>query len=236
MKIRLLAQGSTKWQRLIKHWGLSILIDEDILFDAFGQPGYVIKQFKRFDEDIRKIKHIVISHDDWDHVAGLWKILELNRDVAVYVCPGFKPEIKERIRWYGARLVEVKGVTNIRDDIYASGELEGRRGNMNIAEQYLAIKTKDEMTIITGCAHPGIIEIVRHAATAFDKGACTVLGGFHLKDKTAQEMSDIILRLKERGIRRVIPFHCTGRLAQEMLIKEYKNECIIPAEGQAVEI
>ena len=64
MRFKILAEGSTKWQRFIKHWGLSILIDDDILFDTFGKPDYVLKQLKRFSIDINKIKHIVISHDD----------------------------------------------------------------------------------------------------------------------------------------------------------------------------
>ena len=108
MKLKILAEGSTKWQRFIKHWGLSMLIDEDILFDTFGSPDYVLKQLKRFSMDLNKIKHIVISHDDWDHVTGLWKILEQNQNVTVHICPHFNQEIKDKIKWYGAHLVEVK--------------------------------------------------------------------------------------------------------------------------------
>ena len=36
MKVRLLANGSRPWERWIRRWGLSFLIDDDILFDAFG--------------------------------------------------------------------------------------------------------------------------------------------------------------------------------------------------------
>jgi len=85
MRLKILAEGSTEWQHFIKHWGLSILIDDDILFDTFGKPNYITKQLKRFSVDIDKIKHIVISHDDWDHVSGLWKILERNIYVPISV-------------------------------------------------------------------------------------------------------------------------------------------------------
>ena len=236
MRLEILAEGSTKWQRFIKHWGLSILIDEDILFDTFGKPDYVLKQLKRFSIDIDKIKHIVISHDDWDHVSGLWKILERNRDVTVYICPRFKPEIKAKIKWYGARLVEVEGVTNIRDNIYSSGELVGKRRDCNIPEQYLALKTSKGLVVLTGCAHPGIIEIIQHAKAAFDTNVNLLVGGFHLKDHTAKEAHDIILKLKALGVSQVIPFHCTGRIAQELFNKEFKRDCIIPNEGQTIEI
>jgi 7,8-dihydropterin-6-yl-methyl-4-(beta-D-ribofuranosyl)aminobenzene 5'-phosphate synthase len=236
MRLKILAEGSTKWQRFLKHWGLSILIDNDILFDTFGRPDYVLKQLKRFKVDINKIKHIVISHDDWDHVTGLWKILERNKDVTVYVCPHFKSEIKARIKLYGARIAEVGGVFNLRNNIYLSGELTGKRRDSNIPEQYLAIKTTKGIVVITGCAHPGIIEITQHAKVAFNSNIRLLIGGFHLKDHTTEEAHDIILKLKALGVSQVIPFHCTGRIAQELFKKEFGSDCIIPLEGQAIEI
>jgi len=236
MRLKILAEGSTKRQRLIKHWGLSVLIDDDILFDTFGKPDYVVKQLKRFSIDLNKIKHIVISHDDWDHISGLWKILERNQDVTVYICPHFPPEIKKRIKWYGARIVEAEASTKILGDIYSSGELTGSRGGVDVPEQYLAIKTSNGLVVLTGCAHPGIIEIVQHAKVTFNSEVRLIIGGFHLKDRTAEEARDIVLKLKELGVRRIIPFHCTGRIAQDLFTGEYKSDCVIPVEGQTIEI
>jgi len=236
MRLKILAEGSTKWQRFITHWGLSILIDDDVLFDTFGRPDYVLMQLKRCNANVGKIKHIAISHDDWDHVAGLWKILERNQNLTVYICPHFKPEIKAKIAWYGAHLIEAEGAINIRDDIYLSGELTGSRGDCDIPEQYLAIKTSKGIVVITGCAHPGIVEIVQHAKTSFGQDVRLLIGGFHLKDHTAKEAHTIILRLKALGVSQVIPFHCTGRIAQGLFNKEFKHNCIIPGEGRVIEI
>jgi len=236
MKLNILAEGSTKWQRFIKHWGLSILIDDDILFDTFGKPDYVLKQLKRFKIYVNKIKHIIISHDDWDHVTGLWKILERNQDVTVYICPHFKSEIKAKIKRYRARIVEVGGVSNLRDNIYLSGELTGKRRDSDISEQYLAIKTIKGIVIITGCAHPGIIEIVQHAKAAFNSNIRLLIGGFHLKDHTVKEAHNVILKLKELGVSQIIPLHCTGSIAQELFSKEYREDCTVVNESQSIEI
>ncbi len=237
MKIRILAEGSTKWQRFIKHWGLSILIDDDILFDTFGKPGYVVRQLKRFRIDAGKIKHIVISHDDWDHITGLWKILDHNKGATVYICPNFGPDIKTRIRGLSARSVEVDKPTEIENSVYLSGELKGgSRGAVELPEQYLAIKTPKGLIVITGCAHPGIIEITQHAKSVFNDEVRLLIGGFHLKDHKADEARRIVLKLKELGVRQVMPLHCTGRVAQEIFNEGYKQDCIIPIEGQAVEI
>ena len=237
MKITILAEGSTKWQRFIKHWGLSILIDDDILFDTFGKPEYVLKQLKRFSIDFDKMKHIVVSHDDWDHVSGLWKILERNNDVTVYICPHFSPDIKAKIKRYGARFVEVDKLTEIRSNVYLSGELQGgSRGGVALPEQYLAIKTPKGIVVITGCAHPGIVEIVQHAKVNFNSEICLLIGGFHLKDNSDEVNSGIITKLRGLGVRKVMPLHCTGRIAQELFTKEYGQSCIMTNKGQTIEI
>ncbi len=237
MKIRILAEGSTKWQRLMKHWGLSILIDDDVLFDTFGKPDYVLKQLRRFKVDINKIRHIVISHDDWDHVSGLWKILDYNKSATVYMCPNFNPDIKSRIRWRAANSVEVDKLTEIRAGIYLSGELKGgaRRG-VSLPEQYMAIKRPNGIVVITGCAHPGIINIVQHAKAAFNCDIRLLIGGFHLKDYTAEKARDIVSKIKSLGVQQVIPFHCTGRAAQDIFREAYKQDFIKPVEGQVIEI
>jgi len=237
MRLTILAEGSTRWQRFIKHWGLSVLIDDDILFDTFGKPSYALKQLNRFKVDIKKIKHIIISHDDWDHVSGLWKILERNNDVTVYICPHFSPDIRAKIKWYGARLVEVDKLMEIRSNVYLSGELQGgSRGGAALPEQYLAIKTPNGIVVITGCAHPGIVEIVQHAKVSFSSEICLLIGGFHLKDNSDEVNSGIVTKLKGLGVRQVMPLHCTGRIAQELFAREYAQDCIMTKEGQAIEI
>lgn len=236
MKISILAEGSTRLQRFIRHWGLSILVGDDILFDTFGGPNYVADKLKRSGVNIRRIKNIAISHDDWDHIGGLWKLLDTNRDATVYVCPHFKKEIKKKITESGAILVETQGVTEIGDDIYLSGELTGRRQGLDIPEQYLAIKKENGIVLITGCAHPGIIGIIQHAKSAFGSNVNVLIGGFHLKDHREQDAHDIILRIKSLGVSRVVPLHCTGPVAQGLFEKEFGADCVIPAEGQAIEV
>jgi 7,8-dihydropterin-6-yl-methyl-4-(beta-D-ribofuranosyl)aminobenzene 5'-phosphate synthase len=235
MKLTLIAEGSTKWQRLIKHWGLSILIDDDILFDTFGKPDYVLGQLSRLSVDINKIKNIVISHDDWDHVTGLWKILERNNSATIYVCPNFSPDIKAKIKWYGARFIEVDRLVEIRNGIYVSGELKGgSRGGVALPEQYLAIKTPKGVVVITGCAHPGIVEIVQHAKEAFHSDIRLLIGGFHLKDNSDRANLDIVSKLKEIGVRQIIPLHCTGNGAKKILIQEYGPDCISIDSGHSI--
>ncbi|NCU27891.1 MBL fold metallo-hydrolase, partial [Candidatus Nomurabacteria bacterium] len=182
MKIQLIAEGSTKQERLIRRWGLSFIIGENVLFDAFGDAKVFQDNLKRFNVDILKIKHIVLSHDDWDHIAGLWDLLESKKDVCVYICPGFKEDIKQKILSFGVNLIEVKEAREITQNVYSSGELYGKAQDREIFEQSLVIKTKDGLVVICGCAHPGVNNIVNHVEAHFKEKVCALVGGFHLKD------------------------------------------------------
>lgn len=236
MKLTLIAEGSTKWQRFIRRWGVAYLLDENTLFDTFGNPGVLLNNMRKFNINAAKIKHIILSHDDWDHIAGLWYLLSNREDITVYICPGFKQEIKDRIALFGVRLVEVGKATLIKDSIYSTGELYGESDGRKIYEQSVVIKIDDGLVVICGCAHPGIVEIVQHAKVTFNSDVHFIIGGFHLKDHTAEGVRNIIVKLKELGVCRIIPFHCTGRIAQRLFTKEYGQDCIMINEGQVIEV
>ncbi len=85
MRIKIIAVGSSKWERLIYRWGVSFLAGEDVLFDTFGDPGVFLHNIRKFNIDTAKVKHIVLSHDDWDHIAGLWYVLDKRKDISVYI-------------------------------------------------------------------------------------------------------------------------------------------------------
>ena len=119
MQIKIIAVGSNKWEMLIRRWGISYLIGQDLLFDTFGDPYVFLRNAERMNIDLSKIKDIVISHDHWDHISGLWYVINRYKDVNVYICPNFDIKIKERIRSFGVKVVEVRGLLGIKDNIYS---------------------------------------------------------------------------------------------------------------------
>jgi len=237
MKIKILATGSSKWERFIRRWGVSFLIGEDVLFDTFGDPGVLLKNMRKFNVDASKIKHIVLSHDDWDHISGLWYLIPNRTDITVYICPGFKQEIKDRIASFGAGIVEVEPFTVIKEDMFSSGQIEVSYAERTIFEQVLVIKFLKSLTIITGCAHPGIVNIIHAVQNNFlREKAYSVLGGFHLKDNTNEDNMNIIKELKDIGIRKIIPMHCTGKRATKMIRAAFGYNFIKAREGDSIEL
>ncbi|MDD2703213.1 MAG: MBL fold metallo-hydrolase [Candidatus Omnitrophica bacterium] len=236
MTIKIIAVGSSKWERFIRRWGVSCLINEDVLFDTFGDPGVFLNNLRKFKVDTAKIRHIILSHDDWDHIAGLWYLIPDRKDITVYMCPGFRQEIKDRIASFGVAPVEVKGVTRIKDEIYSTGQLHGESEGRKIYEQSVVIKASDGLAVICGCAHPGIVNIIRHVKEHFYKDVHSLIGGFHLKDYTDEMNTRIIKDLQELGVRRVTPMHCTGKRATEMMHKVFGRDCIQAGEGRTIEL
>ncbi len=63
MKLRLIAEGSTKKERKAMRWGISFLVG-DVLFDTFGREDIFRANVSRLKIDLSRIKHVVISHED----------------------------------------------------------------------------------------------------------------------------------------------------------------------------
>jgi 7,8-dihydropterin-6-yl-methyl-4-(beta-D-ribofuranosyl)aminobenzene 5'-phosphate synthase len=236
MQIKIIAAGSTKLERFFRKWGVSFLINEDILFDTFGKPSVLNRQLKKLSIDVSKIKHIIISHDDWDHISGLWDILERNKNVTVYICPNFAQEIKEKISSYGVKIVEVGDFQKISEGVYSTGEMLGNSEGWIIYEQSLILKDPNELAIITGCAHPGIVSIIEEVRSKFKDSICLLIGGMHLKGKGKDEIKETVLKFKEHNIAKVAPMHCTGRYALRLMEKELKDNFIRIKQGDIVNI
>lgn len=236
MKIKIIATGESKWQRFIRRWGVSFLIGEDVLFDTFGDAGVLLGNMRKFNIDASKIKHIVLSHDDWDHISGLWYLIPKRKDITVYICPGFKQEIKERIVSFGVKVIEVKGLTQIKDDIYSTGELYGESDGERICEQSVVIKTSAGLTVICGCAHPGVVNIVRNVKEHFKDEVYALMGGFHLKDNSRHEINDIIIQMQSLNIKKIAPTHCTGQLATARFKQESGGGFIHVRQGSSIEV
>ncbi|RPJ08886.1 MAG: MBL fold metallo-hydrolase [Spirochaetaceae bacterium] len=221
-QIRIIVEASTKFDRFRKQWGLSILVDGDVLFDTFSDPKTLSSRMRRSRVDMSAIRHVVISHDHWDHTGGLWWLLEQNKNCTVYVCANSGENLREKIRSCGVKVVEVTGPMKIKDNISSTGEIAGSYAGKPMYEQALVINEGEKLAVITGCSHPGILEILRTVRGISDDHIAMVMGGFHLVDKTEEELGNIVRALD--GIYKVntiAPFHCTGKQAVE-----YFKECM----------
>jgi 7,8-dihydropterin-6-yl-methyl-4-(beta-D-ribofuranosyl)aminobenzene 5'-phosphate synthase len=104
----------------------------------------------------------------------------------------------------------------------------------DIPEQALVLEAAPGNVVITGCAHPGIVEIVRRARELHGPEVHMVLGGFHLGWTSESEIRTIIAELRDLGVDKVGPSHCTGDLAIRLFREEYGDDFVELGTGRVV--
>lgn len=237
MKIKILYDNKTVKSSILAGWGFSCLVDNSVLFDTGEDGESLLHNMKAMEVSVSRLENVVISHDHWDHTGGLEGILRKKVGIKVYGCPGFGVEFKEKVKDLGGQLIELKDFVEIKKNIFATGTIQGIHKGQNIEEQALVVKTPKGLTIVTGCAHPGIVKIVEKVKEIFsDEKLYCVIGGFHLKDKKEEDIVKVVARLQELGVKKIGPAHCAGEKAIDIFKKSIDKDFIISAAGKELEV
>jgi 7,8-dihydropterin-6-yl-methyl-4-(beta-D-ribofuranosyl)aminobenzene 5'-phosphate synthase len=236
MIVTVIAEAHRKIDRFFNQWGVSFLINDSILFDAFSDPGTLEKRFRRYRIEPDMIEQIVISHDHWDHTGGLEWILSRNRKAKVISCNSVPDIFKERLRLSGNPVLFVgKGIHKIQDSIYSTGEMHCEYKGTPLFEQAVVVEENDSLIVVTGCAHPGINTMVNSIESLFSKKIKLLIGGFHLTGKTNSELDEITGMLVETNIEYIAPCHCTGKGAIKSLKKRFGCKCLSIKPGTVID-
>jgi 7,8-dihydropterin-6-yl-methyl-4-(beta-D-ribofuranosyl)aminobenzene 5'-phosphate synthase len=216
-------------------WGFSCLIilpQYRILFDTGGDPSILLENMHKMEIDPEKIDSVVLSHVHGDHAGGLKGLLgQHRRHVTVYLPESFPRGYKEEASFMGADVKDVKNTMMINKGVYTTGQL-----GKGIKEQSLILKTREGLVIITGCAHPGIVEIVEHVRKFFKENIYLLIGGFHLMNKSPGEINNIAEQLDKLGVERIAPCHCSGDNARKLFRQHYGKNYIECGAGLVIEI
>ncbi len=191
MKLKIVYDNEAR-KPLVSSWGFSAFIEgeeENVLFDTGDKAGILKNNMDEMDISVNSIDKIVISHEHHDHAGGLFDILD--KSIEVYLLKDFSEKFKEKVR-KNAQLIEVDGMQEISKGIKTTGKI-----GTSIVEQSLLIEYKGGTLVLTGCAHPGLSNILKEASRYGEvKGT---VGGFHGFDKL-DELDDLLM---------IVPCHCT---------------------------
>lgn len=221
-----------------------------ILFDI-GQTDLFAYNAQLFDIDINEIDSLVLSHGHYDHTGGIEKFLQLNNHADIYIKEGYDtPKFNKIGKYIGVptnihipqdRLHITKEITKIAEGIYIIPNIkiyDARethfthltvRDGDNLKEdsfedeQFLVIQKNNKLSLVSGCAHRGIVNTIQSAIEHFDVPIDLVIGGFHTLHEDEQTIRQLANKLNQLSIDRIITCHCTGIDQYAQLKNEYKG-------------
>lgn len=239
MKLKILMENTAFQTDVKAEHGFSLFIENNkdkILFDL-GQTDALLHNAKLFEIELEEIEHVVLSHGHYDHTGATEAFLKANKKAKFYVKRGFDCNRFSAERYVGVprtcqipqeRVIYIDKPTEISEGIYVMPDIDihdsqdTHFNKFKIKEAfethddtfhdelYLAITKDEKLSIISGCAHRGISNIIETASKFFKLPLNLILGGFHIKNESVKKIDHLANRLNSFGIEQMCPCHCTG--------------------------
>lgn len=216
---------------------------QTVLFDM-GQTDLFLSNAKKMGLNIATVDVAVVSHGHYDHGGGLRSFLGENTKAKVFIHKdSFEPHYSLRetgLKYIGLdtelkdnkRLMFRGEQTIIGDDMLLFADVRGGccnpHGNRLLFgptdtendtfchEQSLIIEEADKTVLFAGCAHCGIVNILRKAEAVCVKVPTHVFAGMHLvKSGLSEEDETAFIRnlaneLQQYKHTMFYTMHCTG--------------------------
>lgn len=208
--------------------------------------------------DLRQVDTFVLSHGHYDHAGGLPAFAKINSNAKIYMksnadgdyyhtYPQFEKYIgidKNIIKL--PQVITVDENMQIDDELFlfsdfkekqypewSNRDLKQKVGSEYIQddfshEQCLVITQGEQRTLMSGCAHSGILSILKRYYELFGSYPDTVISGFHMMKKAdyTQDEAEYIRKTAYELLKTNSLFftgHCTGQKAFDIM-KEIMGE------------
>ena len=245
---------------LIEHDG------KRILFDTGNNASIFEHNVKALGIDLGKLDFVVISHRHSYHTTGLKYLLSVNPSVPIYVARepfgmfgGVVPQVVFRgapslpakMRYFDANYPEnsptgnvfgagnfnlVDKLTEVVPGVFLVPTISKTPGTLGLHELTLAIKGPEGLTLVDGCSHAGVEEIMQ-AATAIDSHFHILFGGLHLVTTPEDQIDLLVANLKNKWkLEKIAPGHCTGEAAFLRLQKAYGEDYYYAGTGTRLDV
>lgn len=246
MKITSIIENTTSKRLHVEHGLSLYIENNDghkLLFDM-GLSGMFVRNADSLGLCIADVDVAVISHGHYDHGGGLKRFFQENDKAEVYIHKdAFQPHYSLRdsgLRFIGIdkdwasykRLVFCDALKQINSTMTLFADVQGNCcypfGNRLLFgpsesenddfrhEQNLLIAEGEKLALFAGCAHRGIVNILRKAEEVAGKSPTHVFAGMHLvksglapteEDTFITELASELLKYKDTMF---YTMHCTG--------------------------
>jgi 7,8-dihydropterin-6-yl-methyl-4-(beta-D-ribofuranosyl)aminobenzene 5'-phosphate synthase len=227
------------WEKsLSSTWGISFYVEtfkenekHTVLMDTSGSFETFYKNASKLGIDLTAVEAVFISHWHGDHMGALSQVLPLiKHSVPVYVPSADSSGIRE-IKNANGKPVVCSEPTEFIEGLMSTGEMP-----MGISEHSLIINVKNKgLVVLTGCSHPGIINILKRAREVSGVNKVyAVMGGFHISGTNVGVRVGEFL--KELNVEIASPCHCTGYDARKGIAKVVGGKYVKIGSGKTITI
>lgn len=236
LKITVLVEDTCPKRPYCGEHGLSLLIEADqnkILFDTGFSGDVLIHNLSKLNIDLKQISAFVLSHNHNDHGGGLGYIADLIKDKPMYCASNFhqgeitnSQEISQKI----PNIIFATKEKEIIPGIWVTKEEDSINSSKPTKEINLVINLENKgLVIIVGCSHHGLENIINNARKLFNSEIPMygLIGGFHLKDNSPEEINQILDNLKKYNFKIIAPNHCTGFNALKIITDKFVQETVL---------
>lgn len=238
LKVTTLVDNEIYKKRLKSSWGLSFFIEivksdkrHVLLMDTSDSFEALSGNAQKLGVNLSSFDAIFISHWHIDHCGSLHHILPLSRRLIHVYVPSENTSTMRAIKEVQGIPVVCSGPVELFEGVLSTGEMWG-----GISEHSLIIKLKRKgLVILTGCSHPGVINIIKRAQEVSGINKIhAVIGGLHIS--SMEEGIKVAESLRKLGVKLVSPCHCTGAKAKIGIVKILEKEFVRNGVGRVISI
>ncbi len=246
MKIYTLVEDTKKEEKFESEHGLSIYFEKDgkkFLLDL-GQSSMFLRNAKKLNIHLEDIDYLIFSHGHYDHIGGL-PYFQAGNQTRIIAHPHTLMPKYDGDRYIGFPkkaddfIIELnEKPLKLTDHVWLLGQIPGeRKTNLGhylkdnvkhkdflLDDTALVIIEQNAMIILAGCAHSGIVNIVKYATELFHQKEIIIIGGFHMLNYSNEEIEKTIEELNKLKVVKVYPGHCTGNTAINALLDKFTGE------------
>ena len=227
------------WKRgLTSSWGLSLYVEafreekrRMILVDTSGSFRALSENASRLNVDLSSVEAIFISHWHGDHCGSLGHVLPLLKQFTPVYVPSKNPFKFRRIMAAGGAPKVCSEPIELMEGMMSTGEMRD-----GVSEHSLLINLRERgLVVLTGCSHPGIMNIIRRAQRVSGiRKIYAVIGGLHIS--STHQGVNVAKILSKMGVKLVSPCHCTHVNAKIGIAKVMKEKYLRNGSGRCVSI